>query len=112
MDREGPDIVCSMDEEACANLIKNSKRVWEMSGGEKEPAAEEQVTIDFAYASVVTIKNIDKGERFTEDNLWVKRPGTGEFLAKDYKSLLGKIAATDISSDMLLQESDVEGWNE
>jgi N-acetylneuraminate synthase len=112
MDREGPDIVCSMDEEACANLIKNSKRVWEMSGGEKEPAAEEQVTIDFAYASVVTIKNIDKGERFTEDNLWVKRPGTGEFLAKDYKRLLGKIAATDISSDMLLQESDVEGWNE
>lgn len=110
MERTGPDIVCSMDEKACADLIKNSKRIWEMSGGEKEPTAEEQVTIDFAYASVVSIKDIKKGERFSEENIWVKRPGTGDFLAKDYQSLLGRVASCDIEADELLEIENVEGW--
>jgi len=110
MERTGPDIVCSMDEQACADLIKNSKRIWEMSGGEKEPAAEEQVTIDFAYASVVSIKDIKKGECFNEENIWVKRPGTGDFLAKDYDDLLGKIASCDVKADQLLEIKNVEGW--
>jgi len=110
MERTGPDIVCSMDEQACADLIKNSKRIWEMSGGEKEPAAEEQVTIDFAYASVVSIKDIKRGECFSEENIWVKRPGTGDFLAKDYQSLLGKVATCDIETDQLLEIGNVEGW--
>lgn len=112
MTRTGPDIVCSMDEQACAELIKNSKRIWDMSGGEKEPAAEEQVTIDFAYASVVSIKDIKKGECFSEENIWVKRPGTGDFLAKDYQALLGKIANSDIKSDQLLEIKNVEGWTD
>ncbi len=110
MDRDGPDIVCSMDEQACAELIKQSRRISTMRGGDKEPAKEEQVTIDFAYASVVTIKDVAKGETFTEANLWVKRPGTGEFLAKDYNALLGKVAAADVPADALLAKSDVEGW--
>lgn len=110
MERTGPDIVCSMDEQACADLIKNSKRIWEMSGGEKEPAAEEQVTIDFAYASVVSIKDIKKGECFSEENIWVKRPGTGDFLAKDYQALLGRVASCDIKADQLLEIKNVEGW--
>ena len=112
MEREGPDIVCSMDEQACADLIKNSRRVWDMSGGEKEPAKEEKVTIDFAYASVVSIMPIKKGEIFTEQNIWVKRPGTGDFLAKDYNKILGKVAAKNITTDNLLNKSDVEGWGD
>ena len=31
----------------------------------------------FAFASVVSIKDIKKGELFSEDNLCAKRPGTG-----------------------------------
>ena len=69
---------------------------------------EEQVTIDFAYASVVSIKDIKKGEMFTKDNLWVKRPGTGEILADEYESILGKEAKNDIPNDSLLKREDVE----
>ena len=50
---------------------------------------EEQVVIDFAYASVVSIKDIEPGETLV-DNIWVKRPGTGEFLTKEFENLLGK----------------------
>lgn len=107
MDREGPDIVCSMDEETCRELVKAGKEIPLMLGGHKEALKEEQVTIDFAYASVVTIKPIKKGEQFTRDNLWVKRPGTGEFLAESYEELLGKTAACDIDADQLLRKDMV-----
>ncbi|MFS1874878.1 N-acetylneuraminate synthase family protein [Enterovibrio norvegicus] len=107
-DRPGPDICCSMDAKECAELIAQSARMAKMRGGKKEPAKEEQVTIDFAYASVVTIAEIKAGEEFTRDNLWVKRPGTGDFLADDYEDLLGKKATTSIVADIQLKKSDVQ----
>jgi N-acetylneuraminate synthase len=108
MQRTGPDIVCSMDESACRELIEGSQLIWSMRGGKKEPAKEEQVTIDFAFATVVTIKPIKKGEVFSKENLWVKRPGTGSILADDYNDILGKKAARDIDNDTHLNREDIE----
>ena len=102
MERTGPDIVCSMDEAACSELLRAAKEVPKMRGGEKVALPEEQVTIDFAFATVVTIAPVKKGEQFTKDNLWVKRPGTGSILAEEYDSILGKTAATDIDTDVQL----------
>ena len=107
-ERNGPDICCSMDTQECAELIGQSKRMAQMRGGKKCAAAEEQVTIDFAYASVVTIASVSKGEMFTKENLWVKRPGTGDYLADDYESLLGKKATQDIKSGIQLKRHCVD----
>ncbi|HHC6478575.1 TPA: N-acetylneuraminate synthase family protein [Vibrio parahaemolyticus] len=107
-DRPGPDIVCSMDAKECSELIAQSKRMAKMRGGKKEAAKEEQVTIDFAYASVVTIAEIKEGEIFTRNNLWVKRPGTGDFLAEDYESLIGKVASQAVSADVQLKKEYVK----
>ena len=107
MNRSGPDIVCSMDESTCKNLILNSKEVALMRGGKKEPAKEEKVTIDFAFATVCTIKPIKFGEVFSEDNLWVKRPGTGEILAEEYSSLMGRKASVDLENDVQLHYNDI-----
>ncbi len=106
--RPGPDICCSMDAAECSELIKQSARMAKMRGGKKCAVKEEQVTIDFAYASVVTIKPIKKGEQLTHDNLWVKRPGTGDFLAEDYENLIGKTAKVDIPSDIQLSKDHLE----
>ncbi|WBA07870.1 N-acetylneuraminate synthase family protein [Salinivibrio kushneri] len=103
-DRQGPDIICSMDIEECKALIHQSCRMAQMRGGEKKAAAEEQVTIDFAYASVVTIAEIKEGEALTRDNIWVKRPGTGDFLAEDYERLLGKKAACVIPANVQVKK--------
>jgi len=108
MQRQGPDIVCSMDEQACRELIEQSKLMKQMRGGEKGPAAEEQVTIDFAFATVCTIQPIKAGEVFTKENLWVKRPGTGEILAEHYDSLMGKTATRSIGMDEQLSWKDVQ----
>ncbi|MBZ0326383.1 MAG: N-acetylneuraminate synthase [Altibacter sp.] len=107
MNRKGPDIVCSMDEQACKELIIGSHEIWQMRGGKKEPTKEEQVTIDFAFATVCSIAPIKKGELFTEENIWVKRPGTGEIFAEDFKNLLGKKAANDIAVDEQLKIKDI-----
>jgi len=107
MGRPGPDIVCSMDPAACSDLIAQSRRLKNMRGGSKGAVDEEQATIDFAYASVVTTAKIAKGEELNQDNLWVKRPGNGDFLAEDYESLIGRIAARDIDPDMQVSHDDL-----
>lgn len=108
MNRTGPDIICSMDEQTCKELIQSSKEIWQMRGGKKEPAQEEQVTIDFAFATVCSIKPIGKGETLTQENIWVKRPGTGKILAEHFPNLLGKKAVRDIANDEQLSFEDFE----
>jgi len=107
MDRNGPDIVNSMDPLALSQLIDGSIELAKMRGGKKESAKEEQVTMDFAFATVVTIKSIKKGEKFSKDNLWVKRPGTGEIKAEDYNNILGKKALFNLKNDMHLRLCDI-----
>ena len=105
--RIGPDILCSMDKGDLKELIKSSNEIFKMRGGSKGPSKEEQVTMDFAFATVVTIKDIKKGETFTENNTWVKRPGTGEILAKDYYKILGKKSYKNIKNDQHLNYNDI-----
>tara|TARA_B100000029_G_scaffold516626_1_gene631934 strand:+ start:8767 stop:9804 length:1038 start_codon:yes stop_codon:yes gene_type:complete len=106
-ERQGPDIVCSMDPTQARELIDGSEIIFNQRGGSKGPVEEEQPTINFAFATVVTINEINKGEKFTKENIWVKRPGTGEILAVEYKDILGKVAASDIPKDSHLKYTDI-----
>lgn len=108
MQRTGPDIVCSMDENACRELIISSVEIAQMRGGSKKPADEEQVTIDFAFATVCSIASIKKGEIFTKENIWVKRPGTGKILAENFYDIIGKTATRDIENDEQLTWEDIQ----
>lgn len=100
--RVGNDIICSMDGKELSELINAVNEVKLMRGGEKGALAEEQVTIDFAFATVVSIKPINKGEVFSKENIWVKRPGTGSIPAEDYPKILGRKASCNIPSDIHL----------
>ena len=62
--------------------------------------------MDFAFATVVSIKDISKGEKLNKDNIWVKRPGTGNIKAEHYKTLLGKVSIRDIKNDEHLTWED------
>jgi sialic acid synthase SpsE len=108
MSRKGPDIICSMDEKTCKDLIKNCNIIKSMLGGDKIAAEEEKVTIDFAFATVVAIKEIKKGEKLTIDNIWVKRPGTGEIKAEFFNDILNKTALKDMGKDHHLNWRDFE----
>ena len=106
-DRIGPDIINSMDSEEMKELIFGAREIANMRGGKKEATLEEKVTIDFAFSTVVTLKKINKSEKFSKENLWVKRPATGEIPAENYKNLLGKRASVDLEKDVHLKWSDI-----
>ena len=103
----GPDITISMDSLELKELISGSKAIHAASGGKKTILKEEQPTINFAYATLVAIQDIKKGEKFTKENMWVKRPGTGEIKAEHYKKIIGKKATKNITKDSQLKWADI-----
>ncbi len=104
---EGPDIALSIDPAQLKDLVSGSKAVYEALGGQKDILKEEKGIIDFAYACVITTKDIKKGESFTNKNIWVKRPGTGEIKAVEYDSVLGRKASQDIKKDEQLKYKEI-----
>jgi N-acetylneuraminate synthase len=103
----GPDVPISMDPPELADLVRGSAAIFAALGGAKTILPEEQPTIDFAYACVVTIRDVKEGDAFTGANVWVKRPGTGEIKARDFDSVLGKHAARAIPANAQLTWKDV-----
>lgn len=108
MDRPGPDIACSMDPVALKALLEGAGIIYAARGGEKGPVEAEAPTIAFAFASVVAIRNITPGELLSEENIWVKRPGGGDFNVSDYERLLGKCAVSHIRRGFQIKSSEVD----
>ena len=104
----GPDTSISIEPDELKVLIEDSIKIWESRGGNKNILDEEKPVIDFAYASVVSIKTIKKGDKFSLDNIWVKRPGNGELLSDKFDKILGTIAQKDIiiNSQITLKDLD------
>lgn len=107
MSRLGPDIANSMDPASCAELVRGTQIIKKELGGSKNYIKEEQVTMDFAFATVVAIRAITAGEKFTKENIWVKRPGSGDFSAEQYEGLLGQVAKKDIGLDAHIMFGDI-----
>ena len=77
----GPDIKCSMDPVELKKLIEGSKIIKDSLPGKKYLHPSEKITSRFAFASIVASKFIHKGQKINLNNITVKRPGTGDFLA-------------------------------
>jgi N-acetylneuraminate synthase len=106
----GPDTGISIEPDELRDLIVGSKAVWQARGGGKTILPEEQPVIDFAYATVVTIKPVRKGEVFSLENVWVKRPGTGPIQADSLNRVVGKKAAVDIPTDVHVAPNNIVGF--
>jgi len=104
----GPDIPISIDPKELEDLIKGCNAIYKSLGGNKNILEEEIKTSQFAYACVVTIHDIKKGEKFNESDIWVKRPGTGEIKAKYYFDIIDKKALKDIPKDTQLKWDMIE----
>lgn len=108
MDRPGPDIICSMDPSATQELIFGSQMIFKERGGSKEAVAEEAPTIAFAFASLVVIRDLGVGDILSEDNLWLRRPGGGDYDARHYDLLLGKTLLKPIKNGERLSKSHIK----
>src|SRR5690606_3876181 len=75
----GPDHKASLEPKeltAMVTAIRNIEKAISGSG-RKEESPSEAKNKDIARKSIVAAKNISRGEIFSEENLGVKRPGTG-----------------------------------
>lgn len=106
----GPDTKISIEPNELRDLIQGSEAIWQARGGGKTILDEERPVIDFAYASVVTIADIKAGEVFSNDNIWVKRPGTGPIHATKFEEIIGKKALRDVKADIQLRPEDISGF--
>ncbi len=105
--RKGPDISASMDTNELKELIRGSNQIFKALGNGKGPIKEEKKTISFAFQSVVSTKKILRGEKLTKKNIFLRRPGSGDFLVNDYKKLLGKKVKRNIRKNVQIRKKDI-----
>ncbi len=103
---KGPDHMLSADPSELKQLIAQIRDAELMIGnGIKKPTKTEIKNSKKNRKSLVTIKNIKKGEKFSKYNLSIKRPGHG-LQPKLFKKLLGRIAKKDFTKDRVLTKKD------
>ena len=107
-DRQGPDISCSMDPDELEHLIKKSKEVAYSRDRKKFIANVEKDVYKFARSSIVSDKNLKKGDTIDRQNIWARRPGNGEIPAFEFEKVLGKTLKRDIARNTQIKWSDLE----
>lgn len=88
--RSGPDISASVDKNKMKDLLRGISLIHQAKPGGIKPVKKEENTAKFAFASVVSNKELYAGEILTKDNIWVRRPGNGDFGAEKLHLLFGK----------------------
>lgn len=100
---EGPDHKASLEPEELKKMIDAIRNLeLAMGNGEKAVAFSEKQNKAVARKSIVAKINIQKGDLYSEDNLTIKRPGTGISPMKWYE-VLGKSANRDYLKDEMIE---------
>lgn len=95
----GPDHAASMEPDELEVMVSAIRKTETLLGtGQKGPVEVEKENAPAARKSLVALRPIAKGERFTEQNLGSKRPGGG-ISPLMYFDYLGKIADRDFETD-------------
>jgi N,N'-diacetyllegionaminate synthase len=98
----GPDHQASLEPRDLEAMVRGIRDVARALGSAiKAPAPSEVPNIAVARRSIVATRAIKRGERFTTDNITVKRPGNGISAAR-WDDVLGQTAKRDYEEDELL----------
>lgn len=100
----GPDQLASLEPQELKNMVLAIRNIELAMGGSgiKEPSESEIKNIVIARKSIVAKKSIKKGERFSENNITSKRPGTG-ISPMDWDKVMGKLASKNFEEDDLIE---------
>ena len=90
--RKGPDIPCSMDPAELRFLVDRSREIHTALHNPKQRTAPEEAVYRFARASIVADRDLEKGHVIGEQDIWARRPGTGEIAGYEFDAVLGRRA--------------------
>jgi len=100
---EGPDHAASLEPGELRDMVTAIRNIERALGdGVKQPSPSERPNLKVVRKSIVAVVAIRKGERFTEQNLTVKRPGEG-ISAMRWDEVLGRAAGRDYEPDDLIE---------
>ena len=100
---EGPDHKASLEPDELAQMVSSIRHIEKALGSaDKKPSPSEMKNIEVARKSIVASTHISAGEVFTENNLTVKRPGSG-ISPMRWNEVLGQKAARDYEEDELIE---------
>ncbi|MBU1084736.1 N-acetylneuraminate synthase [Patescibacteria group bacterium] len=103
----GPDQKNSLEPQELSEMVRKIRLVESLRGtGIKKPFQSELVIAEMARKSVISKKDIKKGQMITEKMLTIKRPAKGGLCPKEYWNILGKKAKRDIKADTQLKKGD------
>lgn len=98
----GPDHKISLEPEELKSMVRSVRNIEKALGtGEKKSSVSEEKNRIAVRKSIVAAKSIKKGEVFTEDNIGIKRPGTGISPMK-WEQILDEIAQKDYKKDEII----------
>ena len=99
---DGPDHMLSADPAEMKWLVDAVRNFEVMRGsGIKRPAESEKTTRHNNRKSVVLSRNVNAGERLTEQDIAVKRPGYG-IAPKYFEQIVGRTVAMNMEKDTVL----------
>lgn len=99
----GPDHKASLEPEELAQLVKCAHNIESALGsGEKIVADAERSNIEVARKSIVAACDISTGETFTEENITIKRPGSG-ISPMLWDTIIGQKAIRNFVADELIE---------
>lgn len=100
---EGPDHQASLEPDELKAMVRSIRNVEAALGsGIKLPAVSEKKNMAVARKSIIAKNDIKAGELFTEDNLTVKRPGSG-ISPMRWLEVIGMTAPRDFMKDELIE---------
>lgn len=105
--RKGPDISCSMDPAELKFLIDRSKEIHIAANNPKKRSSAEDDVYRFARSSVVAERELKAGTVLTKDDIWARRPGSGEISGNDFYDVVGKTLKVDLKRNQQLRWDDL-----
>ena len=100
---EGPDHKASLEPQELKQMVDAIRNIeLALGSGHKAISESERKNIEIARKSIVAAKPIKKGERLSEDNLTVKRPGTG-ISPMRWNDVIGTTAKQDYEEEDLIE---------
>lgn len=102
----GPDHAASTEPAELKEVVKSIRNIQIILGNTiKKPNKNELPLIEIVRKSVVSTRSIKKGEKFTRENLGIKRPGSG-LPPKFFNLVIGKKSKKDLLTGAIIKTKD------
>jgi N-acetylneuraminate synthase len=107
--RKGPDISCSMDPAELRFIVDRSKEIHTALRNPKVRTAPEEDVYRFARGSIVADRDLPAGHVITAQDIWARRPGSGDISVQHFDRLIGARTRSALKRNQQLKWADLDG---